>query len=444
MNADCNRNSKRFALFTPFLILTLFFGFTSDLSAQDPEAGRKVFKANCASCHKVTDEKFIGPGLAGVQDRWPSKELLYTWIKNWKDAVATGDPYAIQIQDYDASEMTAPIAVSDADIDAILAYVDAYPLPDEVAKAPVAEVATEGEEDAGTAWMWWLVLGVVFLIIAFSATSVRRHLQNADREAQGLEPIPDESYFAALGKWMWENKALVSVFVIILLVGGALDTWYTLKGIGVYEGYQPGQPIEFSHKVHAGENEINCVYCHSSAEKGRHAGIPSTNVCMNCHRGISEGTMTGKTEIAKIYEAVGFDVKEQKYTGETKPVVWNKVHNLPDHVYFNHSQHVDVGGIDCKQCHGTMEEEGVARIMPVAELNEVDGNVKLINPTLTMGWCIECHAEKQVQVVNAKNGYYEDIHKRFMKDKELLKKILDDDQVTVKELGGWECAKCHY
>jgi hypothetical protein len=147
-------------------------------------------------------------------------------------------------------------------------------------------------------------------------------------------------------------------------------------------------------------------------------------VCMNCHSAISEGPITGKTEIAKIYDAVGWDVDTREYTGETKPIKWVKVHNLPDHVYFNHSQHVKVGEVECKTCHGPVTEMGVAEQFA----------------PLTMSWCIDCHNKTEVQM--AGNGYYDEIHKRLRVED--LKSFMEDDKISVKELGGWECAKCHY
>ena len=205
--------------------------------------------------------------------------------------------------------------------------------------------------------------------------------------------------------------------------------WNSLFRIGVYydyktdKGYKPEQPIKFSHKIHAGDNAIACQYCHNSVEKSRHAGIPTVNICMNCHQGISSGAITGEKEIAKIYAAAGFDVKSGK-TDESKsnPIKWVKVHNLPDHVYFNHSQHVVVGKIECAKCHGNLKE------MTVAEQKV----------PLTMKWCIECHLKTEVAMDG--NPYYEKLHaalKEQYKDQHLKK-------FTVAQMGGIECAKCHY
>lgn len=219
-----------------------------------------------------------------------------------------------------------------------------------------------------------------------------------------------------------------------------------LLSVNLMEDYHPEQPIAYSHKLHAGQLEIECVYCHNSVEKSKTAGIPTTNVCMNCHKAVSEGSTTGTEEIAKIYEAAGFDPDKMQYTGETKPVQWVKVHNLPDHVYFNHSQHVVVGDLDCKQCHGDMTKETTARVMTKEDLNAVEDNeIKFTRPVLTMGWCIECHSKSEIDIQSDDaSGYYTEIHKRLKNDKKTYQKYLEDDMVSVAELGGWECAKCHY
>ena len=199
--------------------------------------------------------------------------------------------------------------------------------------------------------------------------------------------------------------------------------------MGVDQGYQPIQPIAFSHKIHAGENKIDCQYCHSSAKHSKHSGIPSVNVCMNCHKGIaevaSETKMDGysteqlNAEIQKVYDAAGWDPEKFEYTGEEKPVKWIRIHNLPDFVYFNHSQHVTVGGLECKECHG-----------PVETMHEL----YQYSP-LTMGWCIDCHRETNVDLKG--NEYYEKVHQQLAEKYEV-------DQVTAAQLGGLECGKCHY
>jgi hypothetical protein len=224
---------------------------------------------------------------------------------------------------------------------------------------------------------------------------------------------------------------------LILVVWLVVEAWGALWVIGVYGGpevehYRPEQPIAFDHSLHAGKDNlaIDCQYCHSGASKSRHAGIPSANVCMNCHKAVDSGTKTGTKEIAKIYAAVGWDPTTQSYTGKEEPIRWVKVHNLPDHAYFNHAQHVAVAGLECQDCHGPIDTE-----MTVAEQWA----------PLTMGWCIDCHTEREVKM--AGNGYYDEVMARLMetdKGHSELKKYLQDGKITVRELGGLECAKCHY
>jgi hypothetical protein len=214
------------------------------------------------------------------------------------------------------------------------------------------------------------------------------------------------------------------------------------------EDYQPSQPIAFPHSQHAGVNGIDCKYCHNSVEKSKSAGLPTVNVCMNCHKLINGKDAAQQEQIAKIYAAAGWDPNIKPagaYTGKTKPIVWNKVHVLPDHVYFNHSQHVVAGKINCTQCHGEMKQmKETAKVWPVEELNKVEGNLPLTKPTLTMGWCIECHGKKEVTIGDGSNPYYDEIHQRLKKNKKLYQQYLNDGKITANELGGWECAKCHY
>ena len=211
------------------------------------------------------------------------------------------------------------------------------------------------------------------------------------------------------------------VFTVLLLaVGGANAAWNIMTGIGVYQNYAPEQPIKFSHKLHAGENGVDCNYCHTSARHSKHSSIPSASLCMNCHTYINEGP-SGKEEIQKIYDAVGFDPEKGQYIEgyEEKPIKWVRIHNLPDLAYFNHSQHVNAGGLECQECHGPVEEM----------------EVLYQHSELTMGWCIECHRETEVNTQD--NDYYEEMHRKF-------KENHPDQKFTVEEIGGLECGKCHY
>ncbi|MBL8001124.1 MAG: c-type cytochrome [Flavobacteriales bacterium] len=409
--------------------------------AQKDEAlyaqGEKLFKGNCAACHKP-DKDMTGPALKGAKARWEGKGDIYAWVKNSSAYLATGNSYAKDLfAKWNNSPMTAQ-ALTDAEIDAVLHYVDNYapPAPPQGGKAPTEAPV----EEPSTAWQWLLVLGLLFLVVVLSLGGVKHQLGNAVREVEGKEPLPETGFWGGIKRWAWANKGWASVIGLLLVVFLIVQAWDWAFNIGVYGGdavehYKPEQPIKFNHTIHAGKAEkgnlqINCVYCHSSAEKSKHAGIPSANVCMNCHQAVNESQRNpwSTEEIKKIYAATGWDGKA--YTGPQQPIQWVKVHNLPDHVAFSHATHVSVGKIECQKCHGPIDEQ-----MDVAEQWS----------PLTMGWCIQCHNETEVQM--AGNGYYDEIHRRLketpMGNKE-LRKYLEDEKITVKELGGWECAKCHY
>lgn len=181
--------------------------------------------------------------------------------------------------------------------------------------------------------------------------------------------------------------------------------------LGRQESYAPDQPIKFSHKVHVGENGIDCKYCHTTVEYGKSAGIPASNLCMNCHVLIREGTNSGKFEIAKVVEAAESGT----------PIQWNRIHNLPDHVYFNHSVHVGSAKLDCKSCHGPVEEMDVMR-------QESD---------LSMGWCINCHRDTDVQF--STNGYYQH-HTELQHDLQTGEK----QSIKAVDIGANDCMRCHY
>jgi hypothetical protein len=334
-----------------------------------------------------------------------------------------------------------PQALTNEEIDALFEYVEN--VPEAVAPAVVIEEEVKTPIETSN-WLWYVIAGLL-LIVIFAVASVKNKLSQVSGETE--ENLEKLGPLASIRAYLWRNFNYSFFFgfviVIVVLVMGYKGC---SRNIGVFDGYKPDQPIAYSHKLHAGQLEIECVYCHNSVEKSKHAGIPTTNVCMNCHKAVSEGSTTGTEEIAKIYEAAGFDASTFKYSGETKPVNWVKVHNLPDHVYFNHSQHVVVGGLDCKQCHGDMTKETVARVMTTEDLNAIDDNeIKFTRPTLTMGWCIECHGQKEIDIQSdGVSDYYKEIHDRLKGDKKTYSKYLEDDKITVAELGGWECAKCHY
>lgn len=417
-------------------LAVLLFLFVSVAHAQ-PD-GEKLFKGNCGACHKP-DKDMTGPMLKGARERWEGKGDIHAWVKNSSAYLKTGNAYANEIfEKWKKSPMTAQ-ALSDEEIDAILSYADNYAPP--APKGPTATAVPEAAKSEGSSsWPWLVVIALLLLVVALSLTGVKKSLANAVREAEGQKPLPDQTFGQSLRSWAWNNKAFATIIGLFIVVFFTLKLWDAAWVIGVYGGdevphYKPEQPILFNHTLHAGKADkgnlaIDCQYCHSGAEKSKHAGIPSTNVCMNCHKAVDTGKNTGTTEIAKIYAAVGWDPANQTYTGNEQPVKWVKVHNLPDHAYFNHSQHVAVGKLECQECHGPIDET-----MDVAEQWA----------PLTMGWCIDCHNTKDVKM--AGNGYYDEIMAR-LEETDMghaeLKKYLEDEKISVKELGGWECAKCHY
>lgn len=414
------------------LIVAIFISAFSFKSFAQPD-GAKVFKANCASCHSTSAKRGTGPGLEGFWDRIPGgdeegkKAWVLKWVKNPGGVLSSGDAYANSLKDEYGTVMTGQAHLSDEEIMAVVDYVKSEPHKQETVAQVGGEVkqnpfSPKEKHSDGTSLLWLGVLGLIFLVIIYSISGINKSLARVLATKNGQEYDENDSFFATFVRWTNQHKVLTGLAVICLLLFGATKGWYALKGVGVYQGYAPEQPIKFSHKIHAGENGIACVYCHHSAEKGKNAGIPSVNVCMNCHKGINEGTWTGTTEIAKIYEAAGWNPELQKYDQPQKPIKWVRIHNLPDFTYFNHSQHVVAGKQKCQTCHGAVEE------MTLLEQHA----------ELTMGWCINCHRETQVAMEG--NAYYDKMYAELVeKHKEKGLKTF-----TVEDIGGLECAKCHY
>lgn len=400
------------------IFTVLFLGTTSLATAQD---GAALFKTNCASCHSLGSNKLTGPGLEGVTKRVPGKEWLHKWIKNSDALIKAGDPYAVKVfEENNRIPMTTFTNLSDAEIDAIIAYISNPPKKEEKKDAAPAGGTQASGEGQGSNLTLLLVIATVLAALYFVLKGIKKSLQSTADEKFGRPARPDYSGFSGAMLWAKSHKKHVAVILLILVAWGSKAGWDALAGIGVYQGYEPAQPIKFSHKIHAGDNQISCVYCHSGAEKGKTAGVPSPNVCMNCHKGIQSGTQTGTEEIAKIYKALDYDPNTQKYGPNQKPIEWIRVHNLPDLAYFNHSQHVTVGKIECQKCHGPVQE------MEVLKQHE----------PLTMGWCINCHRETEVTQFKT-NPYYADLHKKFAEK-------FKGQKITVDKIGGIECARCHY
>ena len=429
MNKKAFKKCLKFFIHS-FTLIYIILGGIQHLSAQDDniKAGKKLFNANCAACHKL-NKRAVGPALKGVSAKY-DKEWLYSWIKNSTAMVKSGDAQAVAIyEEYNKSVMTSFPQLSNEDIDNIIAYTDFIP-PAPVAAVGVPSAQTVNSSLGVSNTIILLALALVFIILVIMLFLVQRTLLRIAK-LSGVQ-IKVEKKPKRTPIWMAfiQNQFLVMTSVILLLLSSAYFVYGYFMQVGVDQGYMPVQPIHYSHKIHAGANQIECKYCHSSARVSKHSGIPSLNVCMNCHRNIAEyngeeDLENGYTkdfytkEIKKLYAAVGWDEENQRYTGETQPVKWVRIHNLPDFVYFNHAQHVQVGEIECQKCHGPVEEmEIMYQYSP-----------------LTMGWCINCHRETNVKVES--NEYYAKIH-------EALSKKYGVEKLTVAQMGGLECGKCHY
>jgi cytochrome c553 len=352
---------------------------------------------------------------------------LYKWIHNPAALIKSGDAAAVKVyEENNKVNMTAFPTLTEANIDDIIAYTS-EPMPVAAAAVPGTAVAGAADQggitnDIGLGVLVLLMSLLVVMLVLVNNVLLRLAKLNGIEVAKKMPGTPIWVAFA-------KNQFLILVTAIFLLLASAYFVYGFLMQIGVDQGYEPIQPIHYSHRIHAGSNEINCKYCHSSARVSKHAGIPSLNVCMNCHKNIAEVAESTATpeyskafydeQIQKLYKAVGWDQTTQSYTGKTEPVKWVRIHNLPDFVYFNHSQHVTVAGIECQKCHGPVEEYEIQ---------------KQFAP-LTMGWCINCHRVTNVKMEG--NEYYTKIHDE-------LSKKYGVDKLTAAQMGGLECGKCHY
>ena len=424
----------------------------------DAKNGEKLFKANCTACHAL-DKQLVGPALGGVVDRLKKEQNLDTdWIRKWvKDNKAlrtSGDKYANEVfAKFNKTEMLAFPNLSDKDIDDILEYTTNPPAPEPAADAATAsdtnsvaalEMAQKQSTNSKVILISLIAIGGLLLWLLLKLRQLVK-LQQTE-ELAGLNATRAVSFGDMYRKYSYIGKGVL----VVLGIFAAYGIWNWLMWVGVYKGYKPEQPIYFSHKIHAGENKIDCQLCHSSAKYGKVSEVPSMNVCMNCHKMISEYKgkyiEPGKDkafydgEIQKIYSAVGWDPASQQYTGKTQPVEWTRIHNMPDFVYFNHAQHVVAGenaiitsfnkkkpeakiDVVCKACHGQIDTMNV---------------VQMAND-FTMGWCIECHRTTEVDMTNGYNKeYFKNLHDK------LKKQYGSGTKVTVAAIGGLECGKCHY
>jgi len=395
-------------------LLTLLFITSIHLSfAQDVELGEGLFSSNCASCHYLGPEskKLVGPGLNDHIFEEYTTEWLYSWIKNSSELIASGDEQAVAVfEQYNKSVMTAFPYFTNDDIDNILAYIKAGPVEIE------EEVVESSEEVSPSSNPSTILILLLVALVLFAIVLAR--VKNVLKEVKG---DPTASLFESAIVWLKASPIVIALVVFYFVLSALGTAWDGLLAVGVQQGYQPEQPIAFSHKLHAGENGVDCNYCHSGARHSKSAGVPSANVCMNCHTYINEGkSEEGTQEISKIYAAIGFDPETRSYIEgyEQQPIEWIRIHNLPDLAYFNHSQHVNVAGVECQECHGPIQEMEV---------------VEQYSP-LTMGWCINCHRETKVDTTN---NYYHDLNDNW------IEKYHGED-ITAEKIGGLECGKCHY
>jgi mono/diheme cytochrome c family protein len=459
-----------------FLQVVFLLAFAFRLSAADMNAGKTLFINNCASCHaKSMKDKLTGPALAGARERWGDDKALYAWIRNSQASIASGQPRAVQIwSEYKPTVMTAFAGLKDEEIENLLAYIDGVSKGTFGGAAKPKPGDTPKEEEGGNG----LLYGLAFSILAALALVLARIMNNLNRTVaeKAGQTYVERSWTDAL-----TSKGVTGFVIFALIVIGGFTTVNNAISLGRQQNYAPDQPIKFSHKTHAGLNKIDCQYCHDGARRSKHSNIPATNTCMNCHKAIKVGSQYKTAELTKIYVSAGWNPNTDKYidgydnmsqeevakvykswisskyreerkidttakvgsderlfvddqwkeiasslTNEQKdkvqgPIQWKKVHNLPDHVYFNHAQHVTVGKVECQSCHGTVEKMEVLKQ----------------HAPLSMGWCINCH--RQTDVKFKENDFY----KSYEIYHEQIKKGTRE-KVTVEDIGGLECQKCHY
>ena len=459
------------------VLSSLGFFFALALFAQDNiEEGKNLFRTNCAACHnKNMKDKLIGPALGGVKDRWDSEESLYAWIRNSQKSIAEGNPRAQELwKEYSPTVMQPFENLTDAQIGNILAYVnDVFTGASAAAQSGGAQQAVPVETKSDN-----FIYIILLVALAFLALMLGRVIINTrgilEAEASGQMPVKPTFWSMLTGR----GQVGFAIFALIVL--GSYTTVKNGVALGRQQNYAPEQPIKFSHATHAGVNLIDCQYCHDGARRSKHSIIPATNTCMNCHKAIKYGSTYGTAELTKIFVAAGFNPNTDTYidqyetlseddiaaiykkwigdqymsqagtasldmegtrtvedqwnniveslTSETKeklqgPIEWIRIHNLPDHVYFSHAQHVTVGKLECQQCHGKVEEMETVRQYS----------------TLSMGWCVNCHRQTEVSSFGD-NNYYLESYKKYHDEMEAGTR----NGVTVQDIGGLECQKCHY
>ncbi len=447
-------------------------------AAPNVEEGKNLFMANCASCHsRDMKTNLTGPALGGVEGRWAAypRQDLYRWIRASQAMIAEGHPRAVELwAQWKPTLMNNFPGLTDEQIESILLYVNDVVNKKAAPGAGQAGPAAGGAAGPQSDSTLWIFAGIAVILglLAFALMRIIDNLQNLARVQAGQPPVR-----RTLGQMLTTKGAIAfMVFAATLIFG--YKTVDNATRMGRQQGYQPEQPIAFSHALHAGTNKIDCQYCHDSARRSKHASIPGANTCMNCHTVVKKGSKSGTAEITKIFASIGYDpitnkyipdyenwtekqiedlykrwigqeyvadnglttlndagrmVVETQWEGIVKalkndsngkiqgPIEWVRVHNLADHAYFNHAQHVAVGQVACQQCHGPVEQ--------MEELYQYS--------TLGMGWCINCHRQTEVKFKD--NDYYQQ-YARYHEELKTGKR----DKVTVADIGGLECQKCHY
>jgi mono/diheme cytochrome c family protein len=413
-------SSSKFLSVVTLLFLLSFTGQSQGIpeDAASITAGQTLFNGNCKSCHKIHTQS-VGPALAGVYDRAPSIEWIVSWVHNSSKVIASGDDYGVKIfEEYKKSKMTDFTTLKDDQILSILAYIQS-----ETKKGPevIKETPTPGQQagggDAGISSNYLnviligmlIILVLLVVILGFLVSSLKRFLDAKNLSDEDKEVVHSPISVATISR----SRGFIFIVTFLVAALGFKAVINGLYSIGIQQGYEPKQPIAFSHKLHAGDYEIDCKYCHTGVMKGKSATIPSVNICMNCHRAVK----TESVQIQKIWQAADWNAETLTFGPNQKPIEWVRIHNLPDLAYFNHAQHVNVGGVACQTCHGPIETMETVRQFSL----------------LTMGWCIDCHRKTDI---NSKgNAYYDNLVELHSKSGKTMK---------VEDNGGLECSKCHY
>jgi cytochrome c551/c552 len=406
-----NISCSCFSRFVIAIFLSIFTLSSTNTHAADPNPdvakGTQLFKdAGCTNCHDVHVKK-VGPALKDVTKRWPSQTLLINFIRNSDKVKAQGDPYVTKLTaDFGGMAMPNHEFLSEGDVKAILAYITDEGKkagPDQGKKEEKVVVDGQPANDNSGFILTLILIVLVLVIIALSLVLIfiRKYLKDKESTLRDDERYLVNQKFE-VGTFL-RSKGFIGVVVFIFVCVGVRSCWMGMMSVGVEQNYEPKQPIPFSHKIHAGQYKINCNYCHTGVYKSKQANIPSINICMNCHSQIQEGAVYGKAAIGVLLE----------HNKKQQPIEWVRVHNLPDLAYFNHAQHVNAGGVECATCHGPIDSMDV---------------VRQFSP-LTMGWCINCHRKTDIKLKD--NAYYQ-------------KFVNKHKSMTVENIGGLECSKCHY